>query len=439
MPPPHPATETKRIKLSPAPSPKPDLVDSQPQKSGPQRALECRNLIRETIAELVSKHGSATLDLSVGDPTKYGGTFSVPVPLRDALCQVVMGGKHDGYTHSIGDESVRRAIGNHYEVDFTKIAVTSGCSMALDLSLRALAGQEDSVLVPVPGFPLYETLLKLNGVNIIRYRLDPDNNWNVDVDSFAQIAGSPEARLRPIKAVIVCNPSNPTGSVYTEAHLRAVLSSCKANFPQAVVIADQVYEDVVFDLDSSFVDMGKLGLELQLPTVSVSGLAKGYHAPGWRMGWIICYDNNRELENFRKRVQNLSNTVMGASTIIQQALRIVLNERQAEMREFRTRTDEALRESTRIFTEGLAKIPGVHVSKPKGAMYIFFKLPAADDADQEVSSIDTCVSLLQTERLLLLPGDACFGAPKGYIRALIAVPPEIAQDAVNRITKFCNH
>jgi tyrosine aminotransferase len=415
------ALEQERLETSP-----------QRRKDGPQRAFECRNLIRETVGELNLQYGPATLDLSVGDPTKFGGTFSVPKPLREAIVNVIESGKYDGYGPAIGDESCRKALALRYNVDFNRVAITSGCSMAIDISLRSLAGEDDIVLVPVPGFPLYETLLKLNGVSYVRYQLNSDNDWKVDIDSFAHIV--PVVDRSRVKAIIVCNPSNPTGSVYEEVHLREILVKSKLLFPNAVVIADQVYEDVIFDNESRFIDMGPLGIDLQVPVVSVSGLAKGFHAPGWRMGWIISYDApGFDLTRFRKGVQNISNTNMGASTIIQHAVRLVLTSEkaQAEMRTFRSTTDEALRTSTAVFMKGLNEIEGMQVAKPKGAMYIFFKFPGSGN------SKDLCIQLLKSEGLLLLPGDACFGSPPGFVRALVAIPVDVAQDAVTRITRFC--
>jgi len=426
MTPPAPASVVKKARLSSSMSAEEDVVIEM--KSGPQRALESGNLIRDTVADLIATYGKPSLDLSVGDPTRFGGVYSVPRVFRQALANVVMEGKNDGYALSIGDESVRRAVGEKYGVsDFRKVLITSGCSHAIDLTFRALAGTGDSILVPIPGFPLYETLCKLNGINIIRYKLDPLNDWKVDVNSFASVLDK-----HSVKGVVVCNPSNPTGSVYEEAHLREVIKAIKQHFPQAVLIADQIYEDVVFDQKSRFVDMGPIGMELQVTTVSVSGLAKGYLCPGWRMGWIITFDRNQELDLFRKRVWNMSNTNMGATTLLQHAFKYILDNCKEELKVFREQTNAALRESCDIFVEGLSTIPGVEVSVPKGAMYIFFKLPFAHKSSKEV-----CVELMKAEGLLLLPGDSCFGSPPGYARAMIAVPPQVAHDALARIKRFC--
>jgi len=390
--------------------------------------MECRNLIRELIAELLIKYPAPTLDLSVGDPTKFGGIFGAPDMLRNAMVEVVTKERVDGYAISIGDESCRRAVAKRYGVEWQKLQITAGCSSSIDLTFRAYVGEDDIVLVPVPGFPLYETLLKLNQVPYARYTLNPHDDWKVDVESMINAVRNEDKHK--VKMVLVCNPSNPTGSVYPREHLHEVMTTVKTHFPNAVVLADQVYEDVVFE--GEFVDMGPMGIQMGLPTICVSSLAKGFHAPGWRMGWIISHDANGELDTFRKKIQQLSNTTMGAASIIQHAFKKVITEHMDEVREFRAKASEALQLAVKVFADGLESIEGVEVSRPKGAMFIMFKLPFP-----EWSSLDACIEMLQTERLLLLPGDACFGAPKGFVRALVAVPPHVAEDAVRRIARFC--
>ena len=140
-------------------------------RKGPELALESRNLIRETIYELnlVSPPTSKRVDLSLGDPTKFGGVFSIAEPLKKAMIDTVNSSCADGYAFALGMEKARKAIASRYEsVDFNDVAITSGCSSALDITFRSLVGFGDSVLVPAPGFPLYETLLKLNDGEFIR-------------------------------------------------------------------------------------------------------------------------------------------------------------------------------------------------------------------------------------------------------------------------------
>ena len=135
-------------------------------------------------------------------------------------------------------------------------------------------------------------------VNIIRYDLDPLNDWKVKLECFTKVPDK-----QNVKAVVICNPSNPTGSVYDKEHIENILNYVKLYFPKAVVIADQIYEDVVFDPGYRFIDMGPIGKRMSLPVVTLSGIAKGFHAPGWRLGWIVSFGMSEE---FKKRVHNLS-------------------------------------------------------------------------------------------------------------------------------------
>lgn len=389
------------------------------------------NLIRAMLDELNPNNDKAVLNLSLGDPTAFGGAFAAFPAFTRALIRAAS--THSGYTAATGCPAAKQAIASKYQVDAADVIVTAGCSVALDFTLRCLAAPGDIVLVPVPGFPLYETLLKINRVRVVRYELCAENGWRVDCGAkFDALVPSHEAHL--VKAVVVCNPSNPTGSVYDLEHLEDIVSAVKRNFFNAVLVADQIYEDVVFA--STFHDLGPIGRRLGVPAVTLSGLSKGFHCPGWRMGWVVLFDNApARLAEFKHRVYNLAGTNMGASTGIQYAAAQCITTNANEFAEFRSKSNALLAHSAQTFADGLlkAKGGGVDMCVPQGAMYLFFRFRGAL---RSRSSFDVCKLLMSTQSLLLLPGDACFNSPQGYLRAFIAIPEEAAVEAVRKLLQF---
>lgn len=390
------------------------------------------NLIRSMLDELNPTSNKAVLNLSLGDPTAFGNAFAAFPGFTRALIQAVS--VHSGYTAATGCPAAKQAIASKYQVDAADVIVTAGCSVALDFTIRCLAAPGDIVLVPVPGFPLYETLLKINRIRIVRYELCAENEWKVDCGAkFDALVPSHEAHL--VKAVVVCNPSNPTGSVYDLEHLEDIVNAVKRNFFNAVLVADQIYEDVVFA--STFHDLGPIGWRLSVPTVTLSGLSKGFHCPGWRMGWIILFDNapSARLAEFKHRVYNMAGANMGASTGIQYAAAQCMTVNANEFAEFRSKANALLAHSAQIFAEGLlkAKGGGVDMYVPQGAMYLFFRFRGAL---HNRPSFDICKLLMSAQSLLLLPGDACFNSPQGYLRVFIAIPEEAAIEAVRKLLQF---
>jgi len=212
-----------------------DLVEAGLQESllSNRRAVACRNKIRETIAEL-SLGKNVTLDLAIGDPTKHGPPFAPPKFLVDALVESTLSYSHNGYGPAVGTDAARNAVAQYVGHGITKddVIMGCGCSQAIDLTLKSLAGIGDTVLIPSPGFPLYETILNLCGITVYQYKLDPTRGWEVDLDDLADAA----LKCTNVRVVIVNNPGNPTGCVYSVEHLERICDVVHSSFPGAVIL-----------------------------------------------------------------------------------------------------------------------------------------------------------------------------------------------------------
>jgi tyrosine aminotransferase len=189
-----------------------------------------------------------------------------------------------GYIPAVGLPEARRAIATSHGVSPEDVVIASGCSGALELVLGALLNPDDILLVPRPGFPLYQVLAELHGASVLHYDLNPDQNWHCNVTHLTLLLQQYGTRVR---GMVINNPSNPTGAVYSEQHLQDLCRLC-CHY-QVTIVADEVYGDMVF-AETQFIPLAKVAQPLQVPMISVSGLGKQYLVPGWRVGWAVLYD-----------------------------------------------------------------------------------------------------------------------------------------------------
>lgn len=411
--------------------------------------MKTRNMIRETITELTAEYkGDRTriLDVTLGDPTKYGAPFLPPRELTEAMVEAVRSNQHNGYVAAFGTEEARKAVAGYVNnPDYEKVFITAGCSSAIDIAFRSLAGPgEDVVMVPAPGFPLYETLCVTHGIKSRRYALNKDRDWEVDLEAIKTMRGEWGRGEEEVKCVVVTNPSNPCGSVYSRDHLLEILTTIRALFPSAVVLADEVYEEVVFGEGAAFFAMGSFHDDPDItnripPVVTVSSIAKGYCAPGWRVGWISA--RGPISPHFCRCVRNLSMTTMGATTLLQAVLPSVLvrgSHQETSLAAWKRGVGAQLAENAARFVEALEAVRALEVySLPRGAMYCYFGLRTKNGAGGDLSSpVAFARRLLEEEGVLVLPG-TCFGSDAPSFRASIAVPLEVLMRVAEGLRRFC--
>lgn len=250
-----------------------------------------------------------------------------------------------------------------FNYSFQDVILTSGASHALDLCIGALCSPGSNILVPVPGFPLYETLATVYDVKVKHYNLLAETGWQIDLDQLESLIDERTA------AIVYNNPSNPCGSVFDEKHIRSLL--CIAEKHRIPIIADEIYEDVVFNAkellkgdkfrhlqscndDPQFIPIA--ALSSRVPILSTGGTTKKYLIPGWRMGWILIHDRYPESGNadeavdelgvenkpsngiltaggVRQGLLNMAMRLMGPNSLVQAALPSILTDNKPEFYE----------------------------------------------------------------------------------------------------------
>ena len=194
------------------------------------------------------------------------------------------------------------------------VILASACSGALELAINVLCSPGDSLLIPAPGFSLYQTICESRGINALHYQCLAERAWEIDLDHLEErIIKS----FRKIKAILVNNPSNPCGSVFSMAHMRDIMALAKKY--RLPIISDEVYHGMVFS-HVTFVPFGQLSKEMDVPVITCGGLAKRFMVPGWRVGWILLFDPAGYLQAVRMGLHDLATIILGPNSLVQAAI-----------------------------------------------------------------------------------------------------------------------
>jgi tyrosine aminotransferase len=371
----------------------------------------------------------------LGDPTIFGNFTPCP-----ALSYAVSPTSGAGYVNALGIEEARQAIAAYHSEEGSllqyqpdDVIVASGCSGTLELVLTALLDPGTFLLVPQPGFPLYEVIAKSHGAAVLHYRLRSDHNWQVDTDHVRELIRTHGNRVR---GILINNPSNPTGAVYTFDHLRDIVQLCDdCRLP---IVADEIYGNLVYG-SNQFVPLARVSASMgrRVPVITCSGLAKQFLLPGWRIGWALFQDNCfGSLCEVEGGVKSLAQVILGASHLPQTAVPVLLDRTNTDITAWKEDIRLQLELQAECITLLLSKVPGLKVLPSGGAMYMMVYLQR-NVLEERVGRDDQifCRALLLEENVFVLPG-SCFGFP-GAFRIVFSAPIAMLEEAADRIEQFC--
>ncbi|KAJ1815156.1 hypothetical protein LPJ75_002470, partial [Coemansia sp. RSA 2598] len=358
------------------------------------------------------------------DPTVFGNFKTHPVVV-EAVEEAVRSFSFNGYPPSVGVPQAREAIANKYThpqapLTANDVVMASGCSGAVEMAISVLCSEGQNILLPRPGFCLYNTVAGSRNVEARLYNLVAERNWEVDIAHMESLIDEKTA------AILINNPSNPCGSNFTKAHLKAILDVCERH--RVPLISDEIYADMVF---SGQVFTPTATLTSTVPILTLGGLAKQWLIPGWRIGWITIHDRNNAFAQVRQGLFALSTLINGPCAPIQAAIPKIFAEIPDD---YLPALNSQLETHARILETELAKAPGLEVIKPQGAMYVMVKLDLGSFKDIS-DDADFCHKLKWEESVEILPGE-CFAYP-GTVRLVITPPQDKLHAAASRIAAFC--
>jgi alanine-synthesizing transaminase len=374
-------------------------------------------------AKRLEEEGNRILKLNIGNPAAFG--FEAP----DEIIQDVIRNLSNaqGYSDSKGLFSARKAIMQECQqlgidgVDIDDIYLGNGVSELIVMAMQALLNNSDEVLVPAPDYPLWTAAVSLGGGTPVHYICDEASDWFPDIKDI-------EKKITPkTRAIVIINPNNPTGAVYSQDMLLDVIRVARKH--GLVIFADEIYSKILYD---GAVHTPIASLCDDLLIVTFNGLSKSYRLAGFRSGWMILSGAKEKAGNYIEGLEILSNMRLCANVPAQFAVQTALGGYQS-INEL-ILPGGRLREQRDVAWNMLTQIPGVTCVKPKGAIYMFPKFdpqmyPIADDQR-------FIQDLLEREKILLVQGSAFNINDTQHVRVVFLPTIDVLQQAIGKIERF---
>ncbi|HMN18247.1 MAG TPA: aminotransferase class I/II-fold pyridoxal phosphate-dependent enzyme [Ignavibacteriaceae bacterium] len=369
------------------------------------------------LANQVAKTGKEMLYLNIGDPNIYD--FAPPKYLVDATYKAMLKNLN-GYAPSSGikeavaaieKEADRKGITNVHD-----IFVTTGASEAIDICLTALVNDGENVLTPTPGYPLYTAIASKLQMMENPYYLNESNGWLPDIDDIKLKIND------KTRAIILINPNNPTGSIYTEENLRQIIDlALKHNL---VIFGDEIYDKLLFD-GKKQISIGALNKDVSC--ITFGGLSKNYMVPGFRIGWGIVSGRKEVLADYIEAINKILRARLSANHPEQYGIKPCLEGDQDHLVE----AMKKLSKRRDLTVEMLNAIPGISCVKPEGAFYAFPKLEMKQPDNHFVAE------LIKETGVVVVPGSG-FGQVPGtkHFRVVFLPNEQILEKAYKAIGSF---
>lgn len=350
------------------------------------------------------------ISLGVGEPD-----FKTPYKVRSAGIKALEESK-TWYTSNSGIPELKQEIAKYLERRFSlhyqndEILVTTGGSEAIDLFLRAVINPGDEVIIPTPSYVSYHPLAELYGAKVVECETFAKNGFLLTKQALA-------SKITPkTKAIILTNPSNPTGAVLNEQTLNDIAEVLKDQ--DILVLADEIYAELTYGHKHLSVANNSI---LKPKTVLINGFSKAYAMTGWRLGYIC---GNRELIDIMNKIHQYS--IICASSISQiagiTALKCCDEEINKMLQDYDTRRRLMVSEFNRL---------GLTCTDPQGAFYVFPSIKSTG-----LSSMEFCKKLLSSKKVAVIPGTAFGKGGEGYIRVSYSYSIRHLKEALKRIEDF---
>lgn len=379
-----------------------------------------RNMIE---AHRMEAEGQRVLKLNIGNMAPFG--LSAPESMvRSVIAHLP---ESEGYADSRGIYSARTAVANYYQahgldVDVDQVLLGNGVSELISMVLQGMINIGDEILVPAPDYPLWTAQVTLTGGTAVHYLCDESNGWQPDLDDI-------RSKITPrTRGIVVINPNNPTGAVYSLETLQAIAELAREH--GLILLSDEIYEKIVYA--GQHIHTASIAGPDVL-CLTFSGLSKAYRVCGYRSGWLVVTGPLRLAESLWEGLILLSNMRMCANVPAQHAVQTALGGYQSI--EDLIKPGGRLHDQLELSAKLLNEIPGVSCVPAKAALYLFPRL------DQEVFGItddeDWCLELLRKKKILVSHGRG-FNWPHPDHFRLVALPEEeVLVEALGRLAEFC--
>lgn len=374
-------------------------------------------------ANRMAENGIEVLKLNIGNPAPFN--FTAP---DEIIVDMIYNLRNsEGYSDSKGIFAARKAVMQYCQlkgianVSLNDIYTGNGVSELITMSMQGLLDDGDEILVPAPDYPLWTAAVTLAGGKAVHYMCDEQNEWNPDIqDIKSKITNN-------TKGIVIINPNNPTGALYSEEILREIVEIARSS--GIIIFADEIYDRLVMD---GLKHVSIAALAPDVPCVTFNGLSKSHRVAGFRAGWMVISGDKSRIKGYIEGLNLLSTMRLCSNVPSQQIIQTALGGYQS--------VDDLLKPGGRIYEQrefiynALNSIEGVSAVKPKAAFYIF---PKIDAKKYNIKSDEKfALDLLRQKKILVTQGTGFNYPTNDHIR--IVYLPEIKQlkRAVDDIADF---
>ncbi len=374
-------------------------------------------------ANQMEAEGTRVIKLNIGNVAAFN--FTVPEEIEQDLIKNLSNAA--GYTDSKGIFGARKAIMHYTQqkqikgVTLDDIIVGNGVSELIGFAMHALLNAGDEVLIPMPDYPLWTASATLAGGTAVHYLCDEANEWNPSIDDI-------KAKITPkTKAIVVINPNNPTGAIYSDEILQQIVDVAREH--NLVVMADEIYDRVLYD-GHTHTSIASLADDVFF--VTMNGLSKNYRACGYRAGWMVLSGAKEAAKDYIEGLVMLASMRLCANAPAQHTIQTALGGYQS-IDDLVAPTGRLARQRDLAY-ELITAIPGVTCVKPKAAMYLFPRLdpdmyPIEDDQN-------FVLEFLEKEKVLVVQGTGFNWHAHDHLRFVFLPIEDELREAIGRFARF---
>lgn len=382
--------------------------------------------IRGPVMEMASRmeeEGQKIIKLNIGNVGVFG--FDPPEEIQRDMIRNLPNAA--AYSDSKGIFTARKAIMHYCQekniegVELDDIYTGNGVSELIVLSMNGLLNHGDEILVPSPDYPLWTAAVSLSSGTPVHYLCDEAQGWAPSIDDIRAKVSS------KTKGIVIINPNNPTGAIYDDATLKAVIQIAREH--GLIIFADEIYDKTLFD-GKTHTSIASLATDVLM--ITFNGLSKNYRSCGFRAGWMVVSGDKAQAQDYIEGLNMLSSMRLCANVPGQWAIQTALggyqsiNELVGEGGRLRRQRDLAY--------DLITQIPGVTCVKPDAALYLFPRLdPKIYPIDDDQAFV---AEFLQEEKVLLVQGSGFNWVKPDHFRLVFLPNEDILREAIMRLGRF---
>jgi alanine-synthesizing transaminase len=375
------------------------------------------------LAQRMEEEGHKIIKLNIGNV----GVFGFDPPEEIQLDMIRNLSNASAYSDSKGIFAARKAIMQYCQekgiqgVNLDDVYTGNGVSELIVLSMNALLNDGDEVLVPTPDYPLWTAAVSLSSGTPVHYLCDESKDWAPDLDDLRK-------KITPrTKAIVVINPNNPTGAIYSKEVLLELTQIAREH--GLILFADEIYDKMLYD-GEKHISLASLSNDVVI--ITFNGLSKNYRSCGYRAGWMVVSGDKEMVRDYIEGLNMLASMRLCANVPGQYAIQTALGGYQS--------INDLVNEGGRLAKQRdlawklITDIPGVSCVKPKSALYLFPKL------DPEVYPIEDdqqfVADLLKEEKVLLVQGSGFNWGKPDHFRVVFLPHEDVLKEAIGRLARF---